>query len=455
MDEAAIKKYYGDKNLTPSAVIPEAFEASDQLVLGGLQKNLSFLAARIRDENGQIIGAIETLCDITEMEQLQRQLQHAQKMLALGMLAAGMAHEFNNILAAIRGYAQLMLLKARGDDALSEHLKDIDESCQRAAKLIRKMLTFSRVDAGEKRPVKLNQIVEGVQSLLRQTFQPDIELEADLQGGLPFVMAEPTQLEQVIINLAVNARDAMPNGGKVRFVSQLTELGESFCRDHPWAKAGRYLEVDVEDSGQGMPQEILDQVFEPFFTTKEPGKGTGLGLSIAYSIVKNHGGYIIAESEEGAGTCFRIYLPIMEEVIEEEDESPEGDAFPRGNGESILVVDDEPKLREIVNKMLESFGYLVTLAAHGDEALAQYQEALDRGAAFDLVILDLAMPIMDGEQCLDCILEMNAQAKILIVTGHRSEPIDLENLQHRTRGILRKPFDLRTLLQAVKKAIEE
>jgi two-component system cell cycle sensor histidine kinase/response regulator CckA len=454
MDEKAIKEHYGDKNLSSSPTIPEAFEASDQLVVGGIQRALYFLAARIRDPQGKVIGAIETFHDNTEKEQLQRQLQHAQKMLALGTLAAGMAHEFNNILAAIRGYAQLMLLRAKADHFLSEHLQDIDESCQRAAKLIRKMLTFSRVDAGQKRPVKVNQVIEGVQRLLRQTFQPDISLKADLQGSLPFVMGEPNQLEQVILNLAVNARDAMPNGGEIRFVSRLVDLGEDFCRAHPWAKAGRYVGLHVEDTGGGMHQEVLDQVFEPFFTTKEPGRGTGLGLSIAYSIVKNHGGYIIAESEKGNGSCFRIYLPIMEEAVEEVLETPAGETFPRGNGQYVLVVDDEPKLREIVNKMLDSFGYVVTLAANGDEALLRYREAQQQGATFDLVILDLAMPVMDGETCLGHLLEIDPYARVLIVTGYRSEPADLRALQKKSKGILRKPFDLRTLLHGVKMALD-
>jgi|GEM_PF-3031288 len=253
------------------------------------------------------------LRDVTERERLRQQVQHAQKMEAMGTLAGGMAHEFNNILTSIQGYTQLLQLEMEGNPSLKNllrHLKQIEHACQRAAGLTRKMLAFARLDPGERTETNLNDVVRSAHWLLCQTLGPQIKLSLDLQEKMTSVVAEPTQIEQALINLAINARDAMPHGGKIIIRTREVELGEDFCRTHPWARSGRYAEVRVEDEGEGMPPEILPRIFDPFFTTKPPGKGTGLGLAIVYSIVKNHDGYILAHSEAGKGSTFRILLPI-------------------------------------------------------------------------------------------------------------------------------------------------
>ncbi len=262
----------------------------------------------------------EILCignDITEQKQLQKQLQHTQKMEVAGTLALGIAHEFNNSLAAIHGYAQLLVKELKPEHPMAKYLQKISERCKQAAELAQKMLNYSRPDIGKMVPVNVNQVVEEVQQLLRQTLPPQIKLECKLQGDLPFVMAGSTQLEQVLLNLVMNAFDAMPNGGKIYLRSRMVEPDEGFRRTHVWAKKARYVEVMVKDTGEGMSPEILERIFDPFFTTKEPGKGTGLGLSITYSILGNYSGYILAESRVGRGSCFRIYLPAMtEEEVE-------------------------------------------------------------------------------------------------------------------------------------------
>jgi two-component system cell cycle sensor histidine kinase/response regulator CckA len=252
--------------------------------------------------------------DVTEREELQRQLRHAHKMEAVGTLAGGMAHEFNNILAVIQGYIQLISLRLEGDHPLSGYIKEIDKASHRAAGLTRRMLDFARLDGGRKCQLKVSQLIQGTKELLKQTLPPNIKIEVDLDEKIPPVMAEPHQLEQVLMNLAVNARDAMPKGGTLRFGTGVVTLDRSFCRSHPWAKPGRYVELSVQDTGEGIAPDVLEHIFEPFFTTKEPGKGTGLGLSIVYSIIKNHGGYIWAESQRGEGTCLRIYLPVITET---------------------------------------------------------------------------------------------------------------------------------------------
>ncbi len=395
------------------------------------------------------------LRDVTEQERLQRQLQHAQKMQAVGTLAGGVAHEFNNILAAIQGYAQLISFGTEADHPWAPYLREIALSCQRGAALTRKMLAFSRVEVGERQPVNVNQVVEWVQRFLRQAMPPTVELELSLQQDVPSVMGDSPQLEQLLVNLALNARDAMPRGGKIQFVTRVTDLDEAFLLSHPWATNGRFVEIQVNDNGEGMSPEILDRVFEPFFTTKEPGKGTGLGLAIAYSIVKAHGGYIAAESPGvmGVGSSFRVYLPPASQEGKEvaEAEPPP----PGGRGESILVVDDEPQLLEIVREVLEYRGYRVSVASHGEDALRLYRRGMAEEDRFQLVILDLAMPVMDGAECLDRLLEMDPKARVLISTGHIDVPYPLELLRAKVKGLLKKPFKMESLLREVRLAIDE
>ncbi len=453
MDENALQQFYREKKLFRSHAIAEAYEAADQLTIGGVvKKNIYFLAARLRDEKGNVIGAIETLQDITEKEQLQIQLQRSQKLEAVGTLAAGMAHEFNNILAAIQGYVQLMKMKIETDNPLSVYIDDIDVSCQRAAGLTRKMLAFSRSETGEMKLVKIKHLVDGMHRLLRQTLPPQIELNIDLQPHLPFIRAESNQLEQVLLNLAVNARDAMPDGGALTIRTRRTELDESYCMANSLQHPGHYVLIEVVDTGKGMSEYVMEHIFDPFFTTKEPGKGTGLGLAIVYSIIKNYGGHIAVESELHRGTCFKIYLPVEEEVYEEEV-APEIESFNAvGAGEHILVVDDEPQLREIAKELLSTAGYQVSEAANGQEAIELYKKLRENGNGIDLVMLDMSMPVMDGKSCMKCLRGIDPCVRILITTGH-TDGTDM--LKATADGILFKPFSLNSLLQEVKKIMEQ
>jgi two-component system cell cycle sensor histidine kinase/response regulator CckA len=431
----------------------EPFEISIRNAVGGrLQIEVS--PSPLRDKKGDIVGFQGIARDVTEREKLKRQLQHAQKMEAVGTLAGGMAHEFNNILAAIQGYAQLLSMNVGSDHPMAEYVSNIDTSCQRAAGLTRKILSFSRLEGRNELPMRINRVVSEVKKLLRQTLPPQIDLETELDSNLPFVMADPAQMEQVLLNLGVNARDSMPDGGAIRFETHLIHLDEAFCRKHPWARKGRYVEVMVKDTGQGIAPEIMDRIFDPFFTTKEPGKGTGLGLSIAYSILKNHKGYIMAESQVGRGSCFRICLPVLEEFMEEFPESPREQAHYCGKGESVLVVDDEPQFRDIVKNTLESSGYIVKLAGHGKEAIALYEKAREEGKKFDLVIVDLAMPVMDGKTYLQSLFQIDPNARVLIATGYGEEHLGVDILKLKTKGTLYKPFDLSLLLREVRQSLD-
>jgi len=313
-----------EKRVLSETLIAKVFQdgsgvnLANQILLGskdGTEIAIDVSATPIMDDRGNGTGSVVVFRDISEQKLLQRQLQQAEKMQAVGTLASGMAHEFNNSLGAIHGYAQLLAKEVKIEHPMDEYLQKISAKCKQAAELVQRILNYSRPDVGKRVPVQVNQVVKEVQRFLRQTLPPQIELESKLQGNLPFVMAAPTQLEQILLNLVMNALDAMPRGGKIHFKSHMVEPDERFRRAHVWAKRTRYVEVMVKDTGEGIPPEVLERVFDPFFTTKEPGKGTGLGLSIAYSILENSGGHILAESQMGRGSCFRIYLPAMEEEV--------------------------------------------------------------------------------------------------------------------------------------------
>ncbi len=405
------------------------------------------------DTKGRVTGMVGVLKDVSDQVELEAQLRHAQKMEAVGTLAGGVAHEFNNLLMAVRGYSQLLGLSGGLPASAVPYLEKIDQSCQRAADLTSKMLTFTRLEAGDKTAVDLNQVAQGVWQLLSQTTSPRIELIFQEEVNLPPVLANAAQVEQVLFNLALNASDATPQGGSVTLRTRLADLDAAFFQHNPWASSGAYALVEVEDTGQGMEPQVMARIFDPFFTTKEPGKGTGLGLSVAYSIVKAHGGHISVHSHPGRGSCFTIYLPLAEPVAAAAATADQ-DPWPRrGRGEHVLVVDDEPQLRQIAREMLEGFGYRVSTASQGEEALALYLRALEAGRPFDLVMMDLAMPVMDGLTCLERLHQCHPQARVLVVTGHGAETVSWGQEPRHPQEVLRKPYSLEQLLRHVRRAL--
>ncbi|MCB2186191.1 MAG: PAS domain S-box protein [Deltaproteobacteria bacterium] len=391
--------------------------------------------------------------DITAQENLQKQLEQAQKMEAVGTLAGGVAHEFNNILMAIRGYSQLLAGREGLAAPHREHLTQIDEATKRASDLVESMLNFSRLEGGGVQAVEPNRVVQMVARLLERTLPPNLSLQLRLGPELPLVMANPHHLEQILLNLAVNARDAMPDGGVITIRTGNLVVDEKFLRGHPWARAANYDWIAVEDQGVGIPAEVLPRIFEPFFTTKEPGKGTGLGLSVAYSMIKTHQGEIEVDSRPGAGAVFTLYLPGDPELELPAPEESRDTPLPQGRGQRILVVDDEAAVRDISREALESFGYQVALASQGREALELYTAAQERGEAYDLVILDLSMPVMDGRQCLAELWQVDPGARVIVATGHIADHRELPGLGLEVTGVLGKPFDLAELLQEVHQAL--
>lgn len=388
--------------------------------------------------------------DVTELESMQKQLQQAQKMEALGTLTGGVAHEFNNILMAIRGYSQLLGELPGMEGAAARYLEKIEDATRRAAELADTMLSFARREDSEMSPVSVNEMVAEMRVLMERTLPPSIELVLELDPDLPPVRANRSQLEQVLLNLTLNARDAMPGGGRITLRTGLHEAGEPFESNSLWVQPGTsYVKIEVQDTGSGMPAKVLERIFDPFFTTKEPGKGTGLGLAVAYSIIKNHGGAIVPQSRKGRGTVFTVYLPV-EEGLEIQPDRPRKDPpLPHGQGQRVLVVDDEQAVREVSRHALEAFDYRVDEAAHGQQALEMFRQARRRGEPYALVILDLAMPLMGGRECAAEMLAEDPDTRILIVTGHGAAQAGLGELAQRVAGQLRKPFDLAGLVREV------
>jgi PAS domain S-box-containing protein len=455
-----LKRYTGRGSLRYDSQLG-ILECRGSIVVEGEKRNVRIMAGRVHDTAGNLLGVIQCVQDVTHEEALQQQLMHAEKMQSIGTLASGMAHEFNNILAAIRGYAQLVVMKLGSEHPVMTYLHQVDASCQRAASLTQRMLAFSRADSGMKLPLSINDQLEGVCHLLKQTMPPEIEFELDLQGELPLILADPNQVEQVIVNLAVNARDAMPKGGTIRISSRLFDPEKEQAGIDPGdaatAESGSYAEILVEDDGSGMPPELVARAFDPFFTTKEPGKGTGLGLYIVYSILKSHHGWVKLESEVGKGSRFRLYLPVLQEPTVENrvsDHITVDASTLCGQGESVLVVDDEAPLRAFLQEALTAYGYQVTLAENGLQALDHFHGAIDGQSPFDLVLLDLAMPVMRGEECLQQLLSLAPQQKVLLMSGMLDE-IPPAVLCQLARGLLRKPFRIQGFLTELRTILEQ
>jgi two-component system, cell cycle sensor histidine kinase and response regulator CckA len=401
----------------------------------------------IRDGNGRPLYMRGYYIDVTERKQLEEQLRQSQRMETVGRLAGGIAHDFNNLLTAIIGYSGLALSRLGGaDDALRHDVEQIQRSADRAALLTEQLLAFSRRQVLQPRTLDLNVVIEDIRSLLTRLIGENIEIVTAHHGDELFVRADPGRLEQVLVNLAVNARDSMPAGGRLTIEAAAVDVDA----DHPittWgAKAGSYRSIVVRDNGHGMDDETLAHAFEPFFTTKEIGKGTGLGLATVYGIVKQSGGWITLESEVGAGTTVTIYfVPDTEPAQRIEEERP---AAVTGSGR-ILYVEDEEVVRNLVKELLENFGYEVLEAATPSEAL---QIATDE--LFDLLLTDVVMPQMNGRQLALRIREKRPDLHVLYMSGYSPETaLDGEHLEP-TEFFLQKPFDSRVLAATVGDAMQ-
>ncbi|MBI1941423.1 MAG: response regulator, partial [Acidobacteria bacterium] len=404
----------------------------------------------VRDGAGNVVNYVAVQRDVTHERQLEEQLRHAQKMEAVGRLAGGIAHDFNNLLTIIAGYGQLVADQMDEKDPLAGHVGEIRKAADRAASLTRQLLAFGRRQVLAPRVLDLNAVVSDTEKMLRRLIGEDIELVASRGGNLGRVRADPGQLEQVLLNLAVNARDAMPRGGRLTLETANVELGEDYAASHYPVKPGRYVLLAVSDTGTGMDAETLSHIFEPFFTTKEQGKGTGLGLATVFGIVKQSEGHVTAYSEPGQGSTFKIYLPrVGEETGPAELKTGRPASLPRGE-ETILLVEDEGALRSMVRGVLQSHGYKVLEARNGEDALSVCEQLKGR---IHLLLTDVIMPEMSGPQLADRLAVFHRDMKILYISGYTDEGIIHHGILDAGTNFLQKPFTPEALVRKVREVL--
>jgi PAS domain S-box-containing protein len=404
---------------------------------------------RGKDGNPKAVLAINT--DITEKKKIEAQFMRAQRMESIGTLAGGIAHDLNNILTPIM--MSIDFLKQTAIDSQAKRiLETIAVSSQRGADIVRQVLSFARGLEGERVEVQPGELLDDIKNFVRETFPKNIRLKLLLPDNSWRILGDRTQLHQILLNLCVNARDAMPDGGNLSLIVENTVLDEPSSGIHLHAKAGRYVVMNVKDSGTGIPSAVLDKIFEPFFTTKEFGKGTGLGLSTVLAIVKSHGGFVNAESEPGQGTTFKIYLPAMEAASEVKKENVELASLPHGNGETVLIVDDEPSILAVTSQTLEAYGYRTLIANDGAEAVAIYQQYRDD---ISVILTDMAMPVMDGPTAIRAIRNINPTVKIIAASGSESSGSRAKEIRSESNCFLSKPYTARTLLKTLRTILEE
>jgi len=405
----------------------------------------------LRDKDGRPKSMLAINTDVTEKKTVESQLMRSQRMESIGTLAGGIAHDLNNILTPILTSIEILKL-GEADPRARRILETIEMSSKRGADIVRQILSFASGTKGERLEMQPKRLLNEIENLIEDTFPKNIRLKLSFPNDSWTIPGDPTQLHQVLLNLSLNARDAMPDGGTLTITVENVMVDEQRTTKHNGAKAGRYVAMKVMDSGTGIPLAILNKIFEPFFTTKEEGKGTGLGLSTVLTIVKSHNGFVEVRSEPGKGTLFEVFLPAVEVTGERRDDFATLASIPQGNGETILVVDDEASILAVTSDTLEAFGYRTLTANDGAEAVAVYQQNRDEISA---VLTDMTMPIMDGSATIRALLEINPAVKIIASSGFK--PNNGVNKPSDAAGefFLAKPYTAEALLKTVRTILDE
>ncbi|MBM9512519.1 PAS domain S-box protein [Desulfogranum marinum] len=429
--------------------------AEADVTLKGTVRNLWLIARPLFDSSGNIVGAIESIRDITESKQaevekanLNEKLHHAQKMEAVGTLAGGIAHDFNNILTALIGYGNLLQVKIAPDDPLQEYVNQILISSEKAASLTRNLLAFTRKQITERRHHNVNTVIYGIEKILKSLLSEDIEFKTSLTDEDVTIIADSIQIDQVLLNLIANARDAMPKGGNLTIETHLVNFDNLFIKTHGFGKPGGYVLISVSDTGLGMDEKTKKKIFDPFFTTKEVGKGTGLGLSTVYGIVKKHDGFVTVYSEPDEGTTFHVYFPVAMTCEKENTVNHFNEV--EGGTETILIAEDHDESRSLIKEVLEGKGYTVIETVDGSDAVQKYMVFIDQ---VSLVVLDVVMPKKNGIDTYNEMKKMNPDVKALFMSGYTANVVFDKGLNEKGFNFISKPlspnallFKIRTLL---------
>ncbi|MBV9775384.1 MAG: response regulator, partial [Gemmatimonadetes bacterium] len=421
---------------------------------GGRRAWVRRVLSPVRDPGGRTVGVLGILWDVTEQRRLEAHVSQASKMDALGQLAGGIAHDFNNLLTAIQGYTDVLLMDfppGPDEHPARKGLEEIQNVCHRAAELTNQLLAFSRKQVLDPRVLDLNSVIASTDRLLRRLLGEDIDITTEFAPGLGPVRADPGRIEQVLVNLAVNARDAMPEGGRLTITTADVHLAGADALRYA-AEPGAYVKLSVADTGHGMDAETQARVFEPFFTTKEAGKGTGLGLSNVYGIVRQSGGFVRVRSEPGRGTEFEVYLPRAERAADAASPATSGaPQASRAGTETILLLEDEPAVREVMRRILLRAGYTVLEARGVEEAR---RVAGDPSTRIDLLVSDVVMPGMKGPSVARELLGMRPGMKVIFISGYADEERMERGWLEPDTPFLQKPFTPATLLDAVRKLLD-
>jgi signal transduction histidine kinase len=417
---------------------------------GGGRRTMLTSKVPLRDAAGRVVGVLGVYQDITQLKRLEEQFRQAQKMEAVGRLAGGVAHDFNNLLTVINGYSDMVLTTLDDHDPVRPLIEEVGKAGDRAAGLTRQLLAFSRQQILRPKVLELNEVVADVSKMLRRLIGEDVELALKPGAGLRRVKADPGQIEQVVMNLAVNARDAMPTGGQLTIETRNVERDGACAHDGSEVRPGSYVLLAVSDTGCGMTEEVRERVFEPFFTTKELGQGTGLGLATVYGIVTQSGGHIEVATAVGRGTTFRVYLPAVSGDSALVEKAAGASALPRGT-ETVLVVEDEAGVRELACLVLQRLGYEVLVAANAEQAVvvARHTER-----PLELLLTDVVMPGAGGRVLAERLRAANAELQVLFMSGYTDDAVVRHGVESDRVHFLPKPFTPATLARKVRDVLD-
>jgi PAS domain S-box-containing protein len=403
----------------------------------------------VRDPVGNIVSFVAVKRDVTRLLSLEKQVRMAQKMEAVGTLAGGIAHDFNNALTVIIGFGEMLKRRIASDPKSVSDLDQILGSAERASVLTRQLLTFARRQIVDLVNLDLNQVVTDLEKLLRKVTREDIEIKIIPAESPMTIRADPGQIDQVLMNLCLNARDAMPAEGRLVIETGTTSLDEGYLKQYPYMKTGWYVVLSVSDTGIGMDEKTRERVFEPFFTTKGPDKGTGLGLAVVYGIVKQHNGFIHVYSEPGKGSTFRVYFPALD--APPDTKIAASHAVTSGGSEAILLTEDEESVRNMMEQTLKSYGYRVLAACDGEEAVDIFRR---QGKEIAIAVLDVVMPKMGGRQAYDVMITMDPELKVLFLSGYSSNAIHDDFVLRPGLPFLQKPFGPEALARKVREVLD-